>query len=428
MNEKDLIEKFIEEEALTDEERETLLKALTDNYELTDELQTNLYMDELLEQALDDEKTGDVFIAKLKERINNEKIASKKKTLNRSSSSKKRSHKSITVIPPKKKPSLLPVYIGAVAACLIISLVVAFYIMNQQNNSNSPFKNGDSSNLYVQDIKGSVNITRDGQTNILKEGDFILKGDIISSESSSTCKLYFISEKTVVSIMSDSQLKIGSEISKDTSQKIFFINKGRVGFDVAKQADGTDFLIKTGKSSSRVIGTRLEVSQNKVSVFEGLVRVDCLEAKQTIDLPGNHFVELKGASYPNIKSISGERPEILGYSLIDARKDQLVNVYERLQSGIILKKEDIPKYISIRINVSNNQKISHVNAVLKDSAGDILFKKKEEFLPHSMAGDTTKKGDYEEWDAPAGQYILEVTIFNKSNKKTDHSSLIFTIK
>ena len=436
MNNKDLTEKFVEG-SISDNECEALFAELNHNSELTDELQQNLYMDELLEQSLIEEKSADNFLANLTEKLKEENRQKKARTgkFNKMSTGKFNKlatgkHK-IQVI-KKKKKSQTPIFIfSAVAACLAIGLTIV--VLNKP--SSKPMNVAEiNSNLYIQDIDGTINLKRNGKTLPLKDGDFILKGDILTADKTSTGSLYFISEKTKILLKPESKFSIESDISKSERNKVFNVQKGRVYFDVAHQKDGSNFAIKSTKGNSRIIGTRLEVNTQSdsttVKVFEGLVRVTNKLSGEIINVPGNHFVNIMDDSFPNVQTISGKVPKVIGFSLVNAESDKLVKNFEIIKDGAILEKSQIPQSLSIRINASNNEYIHGVSTKLKNSQGKMInfnVGKYEKVLPYTMTGDKVP-GDYYGWEATPGEYILEVEVININKQKTDSASLTFTIR
>lgn len=431
MDNKDLIEKFIEG-SLSEKESSALFEELNHNSELTDELQKSLYMDELLDQSFNEEKSEDVFISELTEKLKEENRHIKQRTgkFNRLNTNK------IRRVPPKKrnKPSSLILIFSAVAACFAVGLTI---LILSKSSTDSPRAPGQqiSSNLYIQDIKGSVSVNRDGKMVELSDGDFIIKGDLLVTDSASKGSLYFISEKTKIIINPDSEFHIESDISRSEQNKVFNVRKGRVYFDVAHQKDGYNFKIKSGKADSRIIGTRLEVKNlsdsTTVKVFEGLVRVKSKLSGDIVDVPGNHYVNIMDFNFPDICSINGNTPRILGFTLIDATPDKIVEGYEILKDGIILDKTEIPQFISIRINASNNLNVDGVRNTLKDSEGnEITFMKGakyERILPYTLTGDSVP-GDYNNWEPKPGEYTLESTVYNSKKVKTDSKTLTFIIR
>ena len=450
MCEKDLLEKFVEEE-ISEAETLDLFQELNSNSEMTDELQHNLYMNELMEQSFKEERSANVFIENLTERIQEENKSIKMRTgkfnkLNSGTYKKPVSKK-------KKKKSPAPILIfSAIAACLAIGLTV-LAVKNQNSSVSSGTSTADastsrttptelssispevSSNLYIQDVKGLVTVKRKGQTFKLKNGDFILKGDVLATGQKGAGSLYFISEKTKIILRPKSEFSIESKIDKTEQNKIFHVLKGRAYFDVAHQQDGANFSIKSTMADSRIIGTRLEVSSlsdsTTVKVFEGLVRVKSKLSGDIVDVPGNHYVSILDSSYPIIRSINGKVPKVIGFSLVDARSDKLAKGFEILKDGIILKRSQIPEFLSIRINTSNSEYIDGVRTLLKDSKGELIeFKgstKYEKFLPYTMTGDKIP-GDYNEWEATPGEYILEVEVYNLTHFRADSETLTFTIR
>lgn len=429
MEPKDLTEKFVEG-SISDNECETLFAELNHNSELTDELQQNLYMDELLEQSFNEEKSADNFIANLTEKLKEENRQKKARTgkFNKLNTTKQRrpSYK------PKKKKSAAPIYIfSAIAACVALGLTI-IVLNNKSVSTNTSSAPEISSNLYIQDIVGTVNLKRNGKTIPLKEGDFILKGDSLSASTGSTGSLYFISEKTKIVLNPESRFSVDSEVDKNEKNKVFTVVDGRVLFDVAHQKEGFNYTVKSSKADSKIIGTRLEVSNENnastVKVFEGLVRVNSNLSGDIVDVPGNHKVQITDTTFPNVQSISGNRPKVLGFSLVNAKSDKIIPGYEILKDGAILEKSKISEFISIRINTSNYERIFGVEVRLKDSNGNMAYPKKfEKVLPYTMTGDTIA-GDYNEWEAPPGEYLLEVDVLNNRRQKIDSTSLTFTIR
>lgn len=450
MDNKDLTEKFVEG-SISDNECEALFAELNHNSELTDELQQNLYMDELLEQSFIEEKSAENFLANLTEKLKEENRQKKGRTGKFSKQSTGKFNKISTgkfskqstgqyKKPVIKKKSQAPILIfSAIAACFAVGFTLI--VLNNNASDSSPTLSSNSnntpevnSNLYIQDIKGTVNINRDGKTMALKDGDFILKGDTLSAQEESTGSLYFISEKTKITLNPESEFSIESDISKTESNKTFNVKKGRVSFDVAHQKDGFNFSIKSNKANSRVIGTRLEVNtlsdSTTVKVFEGLVRVKNKLTSETIDVPGNHYVNIMDSAFPNVCSISGKAPKVIGFSLVNAESDKLVKDFENLKDGIVLKRSQIPQSLSIRINASNNDRIHGVKTQLRNSNGKIIgfnISKYEKVLPYTMTGDKVA-GDYEGWIPTPGEYILEVQVFNLKQVEADSASFTFTIR
>ena len=433
MNEKHLIEKFVEEE-ISEAETLDLFQELNSNSAMTDELQQNLYMDELMEQSFKEDKSADVFLKNLTNRIQEENKSVKMRTgkfnkLNSGSYKK-------PIIKKKKKSSPAPILIfSAIAACLAVGLT----ILVVKNENTGTVSSGSaapnvSSNLYIQDINGNISVTRNGQSHKLKNGDFILENDVLTADNNSSGSLYFISEKTTITLRPKSKFSIDSKIDSAEKDKVFNVLKGRVYFDVAHQELGHNFSIKSSKADSRIIGTQLEVStladSTTVKVFEGLVRVKNKLSGDIVDVPGNHYVNILDASFPDIQSISGNVPKVLGFSLVDARSDKLAKGFENLKDGMVLKKSDIPQFLSIRINTSNSKHIHGVRSVLRDSDGRIVefnVTKYEKILPYTMTGDKIL-GDYHEWEAPPGKYKLAVEVFNTYQTRTDTATLKFTVK
>lgn len=431
MDNKDLIEKFIEG-SLSEKESSALFEELNHNSELTDELQKSLYMDELLEQSFNEEKSDEVFIAELTEKLKEENRQGKQRS---GKFNKLNTNKVRRVKPVNRKKSSSPILIfSAIAACMAVGLTILILSKSSKNDRRTQGPQ-ISSNLYIQDIKGSVSINRDGKMIELSDGDFILKGDLLVTDSAGKGSLYFISEKTKIIINPDSEFHIESDISKSEQNKVFNVQKGRVYFDVAHQKDGYNFKIKSGKADSRIIGTRLEVKNlsdsTTVKVFEGLVRVKNKLSGDIVDVPGNHYVNIMDSNFPDIRSINGNTPRILGFTLIDATSDKNVEGYEILKDGIILDKTEIPPFISIRINASNNQNVDGVRNTLKDSEGnEITFMKGakyEKILPYTLTGDSIP-GDYNKWEPKPGEYTLESTVHNSNKVKTDSKTLTFIIR
>ena len=428
MDNKDLIEKFIEG-SLSEKESSALFEELNHNSELTDELQKSLYMDELLEQSFNEEKSDEVFIAELTEKLKDENRQVKQRS---GKFNKLNTNKVRRVKPVKRKKSSSPILIfSAIAACLAVGLTILILSKSSPNDQGTQGQQ-ISSNLYIQDIKGTVSINRNGNISNLQDGDFILKGDVLSAGSNSTGSLYFISEKTKVILNSNSKFSIDSDIGKDEKHKVFDVMHGRIYFNVAHQNPGFSFTIKSGKADSKVIGTRLEVNSDSqastVKVFEGLVRVTSKIANQVVDVPGNHMVNIADDSFPNVQSITGKRPQVLGFTLVNAKSDTIITGYEVLKDGTILKKAEMPRYLSIRINASNYERVDGVRATLRNSKGNLVFPSKyEKVLPYTMTGDTIA-GDYNEWEPAPGEYILDVDVFDLNRNKTDSSSLTFTIQ
>lgn len=432
MNEKHLIEKFVEEE-ISETEILDLFQELNSNSEMTDELQQNLYMDELMEQSFKEGKSADVFLKNLTERIQEENKAVKMRTgkFNKLSSGSYR--KPVIKKPKRKAPAPILIF-SAIAACFAIGLTVLVVKSSESTAPGSSTAPAVSSNLFIQDIKGTVNVNRAGSTMELKDGDFILKGDVLTAGANSSGTLNFISEKTRIIMNSESEFAIESEIQKTETNKVFNVQKGRVYFDVAHQKDGFNFLIKSTMADSTIIGTRLEVKAQKdsttVKVFEGLVRVRSKFSGDVVDVPGNHYVNIMDASFPNICSISRGTPKVIGFSLVNARSDKLVEGYEILKDGIVLEQSQIPAYLSIRINTSNSDHIEGVKTRLIDSKGQIVtfnVSNYEKVLPYSMTGDKIT-GDFFEWKPDPGEYILEADVINLRGMKTDSASLTFTIR
>ena len=446
MSNKDLTEKFVEG-TISDAECEALFAELNHNSEMTDELQQNLYMDELLEQSLVEEKSADNFLANLTERLKEENRQKKIRTgsfskastgkFNKASTGKFNRLSSGTYKKPnmkkKKRNSQAPILIfSAIAACVAVGFTIL--LVNNKENSPSVASTNINSNLYVQDIKGTVSVKRNGKLTNLKDGDFIFKGDQLSSADNGTASLYFISEKTKISLKSGSRFSIDSDISKSEANKVFNVQQGRVYFDVAHQQDGFHFSIKSSKANSRIIGTRLEVNtlsdSTTVKVFEGLVRVKSKLSGDIIDVPGNHYVNIMDDTFPNLRSISGKAPKVTSFSLVNAETDKLVEGFEILKDGIILDQTQIPQKLSIRINASNNERIHGVRTQLKDSNGKIIdfnMTNFEKILPYTMTGDKIA-GDYQAWEPKPGEYILQVDVIDIKKKKTDSASLTFTIR
>ena len=59
---------------------------------------------------------------------------------------------------------------------------------------------------------------------------------------------------------------------------------------------------------------------------------------------------------------------------------------------------------------------------------NVIFNKKEEFLPYSMTGDKTDNYDYEEWVTEKGDYFLDIKVFNQNLRLIDTASLRFSIR
>ena len=419
---KDIYEKYIEGEKLTDEEHELLLEFLQEDYALTEDLQRQLYIEELIEQAVDDKKSEDAFIAALEKRIS--KLNQKRNRQNSQTAILAKEKRKKAFLKHSKEKSIVPFVILTLVACLIISFVVAFAILDSDKPEPGFV---ERSNLYIQDIKGTVYIIRKGKKSSLKNGDYLQKGDKILNHSNQTCKLFFISEKTSISIKAKSELFIKSGIEKKNNIKEFYIYRGSELFDVAKQQPTNKFIISTETSKTEVIGTKLEVSKEKIIVFEGLVKVTNKMNNDVAYVPGNHGFEVKKSAYPSIKSISDNRPEVLSYSLIDAMKDKAIDSHNYLTNSVVLKAEELPNAISMRINISNPNNISFVRSILKDSKNRVLFNLDEEVQPYSMTGDMPDQKDYKKWNWSKGKYFLEVEVYNKKQKLSDTASLSITI-
>ena len=438
MDNRDLTEKFVEG-SISDNECEALFAELNHNSELTDELQQNLYMEELLEQSFVEEKSAENFIANLTEKLKEENRQKKSRSGSFNKLSTGRFNKINTgkhrrpLVKAKKKKSQAPIIIfSAIAACFAVGLTII--VLNKGTSTSVASTPEVSSNLYIQDIVGTVNLNRNGKTIALKDGDFILKGDSLSASTGSTGSLYFISEKTKIVLNPESKFSIDSDVDKSEKNKAFTVNKGKVLFDVAHQIDDYNYTIKSGKADAKIIGTRLEVNSQEnastIKVYEGLVRVSSKLSGDTVDVPGNHYVNIADNSFPNIRTISGNKPKVIGFSLVNAKSDKIVKGFEILKDGIVLNRSDIPQALSIRINASNNERIHGVKTSLKDSKGKIVqftAGNYEKILPYTMTGDTIA-GDYKEWIAASGEYILEVEVFDLKKKKTDTATLTFTIR
>ena len=221
---KDSIEKYIEE-SLSEEERDDFFHKLNHDSELIDELQVNLYMDDLLEQASNPERSEGAFLKKLTKAIEEQnqdsapkKISSKKFKKVKSSRRKRRSKSPVPFLT-----------ITTIAACLVTCFTLLVISNSSSKGSNVAKHN---SNLYIQDIEGEVFVTRNNKKSQLKDGDYIFEDDFISTGNSGKASLRYLSENSTAKIKPNSALSIMTNTDKSELDKVLFVKRGRVSFDI----------------------------------------------------------------------------------------------------------------------------------------------------------------------------------------------------
>lgn len=135
-------------------------------------------------------------------------------------------------------------------------------------------------------VKGTVNALVDGQSQIVKRGDWLPEGAEILTEAKSFTKLLFI-DKSTMNVGPNSQMKIESFPKEEAG--IINLVKGQVRSKVTKNymdikdKDKSKLFIKTKTAAMGVRGTDFQVSFNPINeatslvTFEGAVAMAKLE-------------------------------------------------------------------------------------------------------------------------------------------------------
>lgn len=124
-------------------------------------------------------------------------------------------------------------------------------------------------------ISGDIKKLSQGDIYVLKPGDIIKEGDIISTRKNSKCKIQF--NNSVIMINESS--RVSFEKIANRSKKIrLYLEYGQIFVNVEKQVKNSIFEVNTQFAIATVIGTKFMVATyrdqySKILVFEGIVNV-----------------------------------------------------------------------------------------------------------------------------------------------------------
>ena len=127
--------------------------------------------------------------------------------------------------------------------------------------------------------KGKVSLfsSQDKNKTLLKSGTPVNDGDKIMTEKDSFAAIMYLDDKSVIKMLSNSDLLIIGERSKKGISKSLDISYGKITANISKQK-GKEFRIATPTSVASVKGTELAINSDPSSgdsftLFEGLIEL-----------------------------------------------------------------------------------------------------------------------------------------------------------
>ena len=138
---------------------------------------------------------------------------------------------------------------------------------------------GSSKVAIAIKIKGKVSLfsSQDKNKTLLKSGTPVNDGDKIMTEKDSFAAIMYLDDKSVIKMLSNSDLLIIGERSKKGISKSLDISYGKITANISKQK-GKEFRIATPTSVASVKGTELAITSDPSSgdsftLLEGLIEV-----------------------------------------------------------------------------------------------------------------------------------------------------------
>ena len=138
---------------------------------------------------------------------------------------------------------------------------------------------GSSKVAIAIKTKGKVSLfsSQDKNKTLLKPGTPVNDGDKIMTEKDSFAAIMYLDDKSVIKMLSNSDLLIIGERSKKGISKSLDISYGKITANISKQK-GKEFRIATPTSVASVKGTELAITSDPSSgdsftLLEGLIEV-----------------------------------------------------------------------------------------------------------------------------------------------------------
>lgn len=167
---------------------------------------------------------------------------------------------------------------------MLIIFIFVIFSLHSIYSSNDPVMG-----LITKVILDVTKKSKTGDWTKAEKGQTVYSGDYIRTGKKSLAVIKF-KDNSMLRVREQSELKIISETVRGLLSKDVEAERGSLGFDIKKQEENQQFVIKSPTSVASIRGTRgsfiIGISGDTLIVTDGLVNLLNLLTRQAIDVRG----------------------------------------------------------------------------------------------------------------------------------------------